>query len=678
MVICFSIIYLFYPNAADEKVRKFRAVATIEMMRTSWEKTINNPYLRALSFADRGFLGIRKEIMIPRPTPPSPSSFALRGEPLSTETKALLLFAGSKEELRHATCLILDVPGGGFVSMPPRCHEDYLSIWARQTRVPIISLDYGKAPEKPYPYAIEECFDAYRSITESNGGCIGMEGWYLTDSNGRPQTRKDPIKILIVGDSAGGNIATGVVLKCLDSKDIRVQPPSGLILIYPCLNFDMGCWMPPAQRSLFRAESKKDMSMTGLVELHTSMHAKSPLAVPPAPRGINVLKNEVDRRGSWYRIFSSKNADPGPAIPSSLSMTSRMSYFTDRVLAPEMLRGMALMYLGQSPKPINFETDYYLSPVNAPDEILARFPRTFLICGEKDPLVDDMIVFAGRLRQAKAKARFQWDRLRDRQERDLERQNSEEGVVFGKPLSLNTTRVNFANENGPESPTSGSPSSDSEHQRERSSGLPAFSESDVNHHVFHRDPDSMVRVKILEGMSHAILQMVALLPESKQTVALLSDWSLEMLEDEETAQQVGVAPGDEAQELTDYMVKGLNARKKANMMRYDVDMEEEDEEGDVSVPMLMRSSPPRKAGKLAEGANGGSGGVTMAAAKMMMENGAAAGKANGSIRSRSGSPMMPGSRSRGGSKAAAFTEKVTEQNFLDRRNKALADSHDLL
>lgn len=53
----------------------------------------------------------------------------------------------------------------------------------------------------------------------------------------------------------------------------------------------------------------------------------------------------------------------------------------------------------------DFENDYLLSPIQAPDELLAQFPKTYMICGEKDPLVDDTVIFAGRIRQAKRKYR---------------------------------------------------------------------------------------------------------------------------------------------------------------------------------------------------------------------------------------------------------------------------------
>lgn len=89
--------------------------------------------------------------------------------------------------------LIFDVPGGGFVSMGPEHHEERLRSWAVKTCRPVISIEYGKAPEckllprsgpspmllntpstDPYPFAVDEVFDAYRIIVESKGKAIGI------------------------------------------------------------------------------------------------------------------------------------------------------------------------------------------------------------------------------------------------------------------------------------------------------------------------------------------------------------------------------------------------------------------------------------------------------------------------------------------------------------------------
>ena len=51
------------------------------------------------------------------------------------------------------------------------------------------------------------------------------------------------------------------------------------------------------------------------------------------------------------------------------------------------------------------ETDYHVSPILAPSELLAEFPPILLQCGGRDPLVDDTVLFAARVRQAKLSAR---------------------------------------------------------------------------------------------------------------------------------------------------------------------------------------------------------------------------------------------------------------------------------
>ena len=95
------------------------------------------PQLRAFTFLDRPRLPIHRKIMINRPTS-------------STHTRPIttwLFFAGTDAELAKSTELILDFPGGGFVAMGPSHHEERLRSWAIKSRRPVLSVDYGKAPE---------------------------------------------------------------------------------------------------------------------------------------------------------------------------------------------------------------------------------------------------------------------------------------------------------------------------------------------------------------------------------------------------------------------------------------------------------------------------------------------------------------------------------------------------
>ena len=105
----------------------------------------------------------------------------------------MLFFNGTAEQLAKCTKLVVDFPGGGFIAMGPDCHEERLRRWAKRTGKPVLGVNYGKAPEcecdqasvevslmsDPYPWAIEEGFDAYRTLMETKGQVIGIKSGKL-------------------------------------------------------------------------------------------------------------------------------------------------------------------------------------------------------------------------------------------------------------------------------------------------------------------------------------------------------------------------------------------------------------------------------------------------------------------------------------------------------------------
>ncbi|CAG8734689.1 8926_t:CDS:2, partial [Racocetra persica] len=333
MCILFSIYYLIFADQADEKTRRIRATITVEHLRTSWEKSLN-PYLRALIRLTYPHVTIhQKKIMIPRPE---------NSQYCSRMVTGYIYYDGPLESFKYSDTLILNFPGGGFIAMPPPCHEEYLAQWAKTTQVPILSIDYGKAPEYPYPYAIEECFDVYRSVIESNGEVIGMAGWKDKDGNQRKQ-----MKIVLIGDSAGGNLVASVMYKILESQ-MPIPHPNGLILIYPCLNFDITCWMPPSQLSVIRAESTT--SIPGVLESKDHLSHKSPLSVVPDVKRKRWRKSfsrstdderTIEERVQvieGHNVTGSNEKLPRPVIGTRLTMTSRMSFFNDRIINADLVK----------------------------------------------------------------------------------------------------------------------------------------------------------------------------------------------------------------------------------------------------------------------------------------------------------------------------------------------------
>lgn len=106
------------------------------MLRITWDK-LNNPYLHFVSLVFRPSVRIHKQFTLKRP----------ESSMYSRPVTCWIFFAGTEAELAQATELVLDFPGGGFVAMGPTHHEDRLRQWAKSMKRPIVSVDYGKAPE---------------------------------------------------------------------------------------------------------------------------------------------------------------------------------------------------------------------------------------------------------------------------------------------------------------------------------------------------------------------------------------------------------------------------------------------------------------------------------------------------------------------------------------------------
>jgi hypothetical protein len=149
---------------------------------------------------------------------------------------------------------------------------------------------------------------------------------------------------------------------------------------------------PQTMIKLSAAHTGRDSSTTTLHQ-PSSQATPTNASLPPTP-----LATQPSTPGPTIA------APPATAIKTRLAMSSMISYFNDRILTPEMMRAMIILYIGPHHRP-DFSTDYLLSPLLAPESLLAKFPRTWMLTGERDPLVDDTVIFAGRLRQAK---RAEW------------------------------------------------------------------------------------------------------------------------------------------------------------------------------------------------------------------------------------------------------------------------------
>lgn len=110
------------------------------------------------------------------------------------------------------THVLYYIHGGAFLIGSPATHRGEISELGRAGKMKTFALDYRLAPEYPFPQPLEDIFDGYL--------------WLLAQGY-------DAKKIIICGDSAGGNATINLMLF---ARDRGVPMPAGGIPISPWID----------------------------------------------------------------------------------------------------------------------------------------------------------------------------------------------------------------------------------------------------------------------------------------------------------------------------------------------------------------------------------------------------------------------------------------------------------
>lgn len=129
------------------------------------------------------------------------------------QTQLIKNLSTHKNLAENSDMLLFYIHGGGFVGLSSKTCEIFLKEWTTDLECPIFSVDYTLSPQATFPVALHECFYAY-SWAILNSDKIGWNGK----------------KIVLAGDSAGGNLVFGVIHMAI-SEGIRI--PDGAMCIYP-------------------------------------------------------------------------------------------------------------------------------------------------------------------------------------------------------------------------------------------------------------------------------------------------------------------------------------------------------------------------------------------------------------------------------------------------------------
>jgi epsilon-lactone hydrolase len=109
----------------------------------------------------------------------------------------------------HTDCVILYLHGGAFIMGSPATHRELAARLSASTRAQALVLDYGLAPEHPFPAAMQDAISAYHWLLDQ-GYAAG--------------------RIAIGGDSAGGGLALQTLVALRDAGNAL---PSAAFFLSP-------------------------------------------------------------------------------------------------------------------------------------------------------------------------------------------------------------------------------------------------------------------------------------------------------------------------------------------------------------------------------------------------------------------------------------------------------------
>jgi acetyl esterase len=110
--------------------------------------------------------------------------------------------------------------GGGWVIGDLDTHDVVCRTLCNAARCAVFSVEYRKAPEAPFPAAVEDCFSSLTFISRNSNAL-----------------KINSTQIAVGGDSAGGNLAAAIALMARDAGGPAI---SFQILIYPATDQRLG------------------------------------------------------------------------------------------------------------------------------------------------------------------------------------------------------------------------------------------------------------------------------------------------------------------------------------------------------------------------------------------------------------------------------------------------------
>lgn len=252
-------------------------------------------------------------------------------------------------------------------------YNDLLSALSLGCNIVVISVDYKMAPENPFPIPTNECYTVTKYVLES-GDEFGDSG-----------------KVMLIGDSAGGN-AVAVMTQRLKAENVK--QPLLQILIYPWVQM-FNNRLPSHIRyehSVFRigkgvtwylgiTQKSKQIGKTISYNHHTNLITDVKLKENFLKyTDISLIPDEYKAGKKYYNNY---NPDIFPNCDEC-----HEKHDCSLLKDPETRRMVSLVFTPE------------ISPGLAPPEKLVGLPKAYVVLVEMDPLKDEGLIYAQRLKSS--------------------------------------------------------------------------------------------------------------------------------------------------------------------------------------------------------------------------------------------------------------------------------------
>jgi acetyl esterase/lipase len=242
--------------------------------------------------------------------------------------------------------VIFHICGGGFFTHTIACDLPYLLDWSAATNAVVIIPEYALLPHHKFPDAIEEVERIYRSLRF--GHAVSLLGFR-------------PDKIIVTGESVGGNLACALCVSLIMSYEVDQCAELTHLASMELVSDREGETDEEGESLAFLAGDTASQCRHVGIGLPDALMLCCP--------ALNLSSEDTN---SQSRIDGAHD----PVLPSGLLAVISSSYVPNECD-------------GNSP---------LASPYFATDVTLRQFPSTLIFTGSEDPLLDDSVTFNARLR----------------------------------------------------------------------------------------------------------------------------------------------------------------------------------------------------------------------------------------------------------------------------------------